>query len=61
LDVDTVVGMAVGLLLVGILFPLGLAAIEDYVPTDPTILIVWPLIGVFACLGVAIYYIKRAS
>ena len=61
MDADQVIGMAVGLLLVGILFPIGLAAIEDYVPTDPTMLIVWPLVGVFAILGVAIFYIKSAT
>lgn len=58
---ETVIAMAVGLLLVGILYPIGLAAIEDYVPTDPTVLIVWPLVGVFAVLAVAIYYIKQSS
>lgn len=61
LSINEIVTMAVGILLVGILFPIGLAAIEGYVPTDPTVLVVWPLIGVFSCLAVAIYYIKRAS
>ena len=61
MDTEKIIGMAVGLLLVGILYPIGLASIEDYVPTDPTLLIVWPLVGVFAVLGVAIFYIKSAT
>jgi hypothetical protein len=59
--VEKYVMMAVGLLMVGLLFPLGLAAIETYVPTDPTTLIVWPLIGVGAVLAVFIGYIKEAT
>ena len=60
-DAKTVIAMAVGVLLVGILYPIGLAAIEAYTPTDPTMLVVWPLIGVFAILAVAIYYIRQSS
>lgn len=61
LSVNKVVAMAIGLLLVGILFPIALDAIESFVPTDSTLVIVWPLIAVFAVLAVALAYIKSAT
>jgi|GEM_PF-5806713 len=56
-QVKEVVGIAVSLLIAALLFPLALTAIQTYVPTDPTTLIVWPLIGIFAVIGLAIRYI----
>jgi hypothetical protein len=56
----TFVQYAIGLLLVGVLFPIGLASLESYSPTDSTLIVVWPLIGVFAVLAVAIKFIYDA-
>jgi hypothetical protein len=61
LSIGNIVAMAIGLLLVGLLFPLALDSIESYTPTDATLLVVWPLLGVFAVLAVAITYIKSAT
>lgn len=61
LSLNSIIMMAVGLLLVGLLYPIGLEAIESYTPTDATLLIVWPLLGVFAVLAIAITYIRAAA
>lgn len=61
LSLNNIITMAIGLLLVGLLFPIGIAAIESYSPTDVTLIIVWPLLAVFAVLAVAITYIKAST
>jgi hypothetical protein len=55
-----IIGGAIGILLFGLLAPLGLAAMEDYVPTDPTMVIIWPLVAVFFVLAVGLSYIWEA-
>ena len=55
-----IVGGAVGILLLGVLGPIGLDAMESYVPTDPTLAIIWPLTAVFFVLGVGLKYIFEA-
>lgn len=61
LTMSWIVLMAVGLLLVGILFPIAIAEIESYTPTDATTAVVWPLLGIFAVLAVAIKLIRDAA
>jgi hypothetical protein len=53
--------MSVGLLLVAILFPIAIAEIESYTPTDATTATVWSLLGVFAVLAIAIKLIRDAA
>ena len=33
---------------------------ETYIPTDPTMVIVWPLVAVFFVIGVGLSYIWEA-
>jgi hypothetical protein len=59
-NIKFIIGGAIGILLFGLLAPLGLTAMEDYVPTDPTMVIVWPLVAVFFVIGVGLSYIWEA-
>jgi hypothetical protein len=59
-SVKFIIGGAIGILLFGLLAPLGLAAMETYVPTDPTMVIIWPLVAVFFVLSVGLAYIWEA-
>ena len=49
--------MAVGILLLGILLPNGLTAWEGYVPTDPTLLIVWPIVAVIIVISIGLKFL----
>jgi hypothetical protein len=55
---ETIIGLAIGVLLLGILLPVGLEAWETYVPTDPTLLIVWPIGAVLIVLGIVMKFYK---
>ena len=55
-----IVGGAVGILLVGLLMPIGLDSMESYIPTDPTLAIIWPLTAVFAVLGIGLKFLFDA-
>jgi len=55
-----IIGGAIGILLFGILAPIGLEAMESYIPTDPTLAIIWPLTAVFFVLSVGIAYLWEA-
>jgi hypothetical protein len=59
-SVKFIVASAIGLLLFGLLAPLGLDSMESYVPTDPTLAIIWPLTAVFMVLGVGLKYLFEA-
>ena len=59
-SVKFIIGGAIGILLFGLLAPLGLAAMETYIPTDPTMVIIWPLVAVFFVLSVGLAYIWEA-
>ncbi len=61
ISMSWIILISVGLLLVAILFPVALEAIETYVPTDATTATVWSLLGVFAVLAVAIKLIRDAA
>lgn len=49
--------LAVGILLLGVLVPVGLTAWEDYVPTDPTLLVVWPIAAVIIVIAIALKFL----
>jgi hypothetical protein len=55
-----IVGGAIGILLIGLLAPIGLAAMESYVPTDATNAIIWPLVATFFLLGVGLKFLFEA-
>lgn len=59
-DLKFIISGAIGILLFGLLAPLGLASMESYVPTDATMVIVWPLVSVFFVLSVGLAYIWSA-
>jgi hypothetical protein len=59
-SVKFIVGGAIGLLLLGLLGPIGLDAMESYVPTDPTLAIIWPLTAVFFVLSIGLKYLFDA-
>jgi len=52
-----VANKAVGFLLFAILGAVGLTALEDYIPTDPTLIIVWPISGVLYVLGAGLSFL----
>lgn len=55
---ETIIGLAIGVLLLGILLPVGLEAWETYVPTDPTLLIIWPIGAVLIVLGIVMKFYR---
>lgn len=55
-----VVAGAIGILLLGLLSPIGLRAMESYTPTDPTNAIIWPLVATFFLLGVGLKFLGEA-
>ncbi len=56
-SVKFIVVGAVGILLFGILAPIGLAAMESDSPSDPTLALIWPLTAVFFVLSVGLAYL----
>lgn len=52
-----IVVLAVAILLVGILLPIGLTQMQSYTPTDPTLLIVWPLLAIIIVIGLALKFL----
>lgn len=55
-----VVAGAISILLIGLLAPIGLTAMESYVPTDATNAIIWPLVATFFLLGVGLKFLFEA-
>ena len=49
-------GLAVAVLIAGILLPVGLEAWLSYVPTDPTLALIWPLGAVLVVLGIVMKF-----
>jgi fumarate reductase subunit D len=56
-----IVGVAVGVLMLGILLPIGLSAWESYTPTGATLLVIWPIGAVLVVLGVVLGFYKDNS
>jgi hypothetical protein len=55
-----IVAGAVGVLLLGLLAPIGLTAMESYIPTNATNAIIWPLVATFFLLGVGLKFLFEA-
>lgn len=49
--------LAVAILMLGVLVPVGLTAWEAYVPTDPTLLVVWPIVAVIIVIALALKFL----
>jgi hypothetical protein len=56
-----IVTLVIGFFLFALLAPLALTAVEAYTPTDPTLVIIWPIVAVLFLIGVAIRYIPRRA
>lgn len=59
--VATVIGLAVGVMMLGILLPIGLSAWEDYTPTNATLLTIWPIGAVLIVLAIVLGFFKDQS
>jgi hypothetical protein len=53
-----VVATSIALIVLGSLAATAFGALEDYVPTDPTVAAIWILIPVFATLGIGLAFLK---
>ena len=53
--------LAVGVLLLGVLLPVGLSAWETYTPTNATLLVIWPIGAVLIVLGIALKIFRETS
>jgi fumarate reductase subunit D len=58
---SAIVGLAVGVLMLGILLPIGLSAWEDFTPTDATLVIIWPIGAVLIVLGIVLGFYRDNS
>jgi fumarate reductase subunit D len=56
-----IVGTAIGVLMLGILLPIGLSAWEAYSPTDATLGVIWPIGAVLIVLGVVLGFYRDNS
>jgi len=56
-----IVGLAVGVLMLGILLPIGLSAWEDYTPTGATLLTIWPIGAVLIVLGIVLAFYRDTA
>jgi len=58
---SAMVGLAVCVLMLGILLPLGLSAWEDFTPTDSTLSVIWPIGAVLIVLGIVLSFYRDTS
>lgn len=54
ISVASTIGLAVGVMMLGILLPIGLSAWEAYTPTNATLLVIWPIGAVLIVLGIVL-------
>lgn len=59
--VSTIIGLAVGVMMLGILLPIGLSAWEDYTPTGTTLGVIWPIGAVLVVLGIVLGFFSSTS
>lgn len=55
------VAIAVGVMMLGILLPIGLSAWEDYTPTNSTLAVIWPIGAVLIVLGIVLGFFRDSS
>lgn len=58
---DQAIGYAIAVLLLGVLLPIGLQQWESYTPTDPTLLLIWPICAVLILLGIVVKFYRDAK
>jgi len=59
ISVIALVGVAVGVMMLGILLPIGLSAWEAYTPTDATLVVIWPIGAVLIVLGIVLGFFRE--
>ena len=58
---SAMVGLAVCVLMLGILLPIGLSAWEAYTPTGAVLLTIWPIGAVLIVLGIVLSFYRDSS
>ena len=61
ISVTSMIGLAVGVMMLGILLPIGLSAWEAYTPTNATLVVIWPIGAVLIVLGIVLGFFTSAS
>jgi len=61
ISVAGLIGTAVGVMMLGILLPIGLSAWENYTPTGATLLVIWPIGAVLIVLGIVLAFFREQS
>ncbi len=59
--VSALIALAVGVMMLGILLPIGLSAWEDYTPTNATLVTVWPIGAVLIVLAIVLGFFRDTS
>ncbi len=59
--VSAIISMAIGVLMLGILLPIGLSAWEDYTPTGATLVTIWPIGAVLIVLGIVLGFYQQTT
>ena len=58
---SAVATLAIAVLMLGILLPIGLSAWEAFTPTGATLLVIWPIGAVLIVLGIVLGFYKDTS
>jgi fumarate reductase subunit D len=58
IGVASLIAVAVGVMMLGILLPIGLSAWEDYTPTNATLVTIWPIGAVLIVLAIVLGFFK---
>ena len=61
IGVASLIAVAVGVMMLGILLPIGLSAWEDYTPTNATLITIWPIGAVLIVLAIVLGFFKDAQ
>lgn len=61
IGVATLIALAVGVMMLGILLPIGLSSWESYVPTGATLKTIWPIGAVLIVLGIVLGFFRDSQ
>jgi hypothetical protein len=61
LAVASLIALSIGVMMLGILLPIGLSAWEAYTPTNAILILIWPIGAVLVVLGVVLGFFRDAS